>query len=240
MEPIRKVPRGGVMMRWQWILVAGALALAACERGHSPSVQAPLAPGDTVAAMTARQRTTSALPGSQGALLLSIDDITRGQVMASVMMRDGITIAGRRSIRPGDLMRFDHAGRHWEVRLVALQNALVGDDYAQFEVAVSTRIPPPLVVDDRARIEQLISRIEQRGDLVFIRSSKEHSGAEAAAHLRRKWKAAGAPAMDIGTFIDRIGSRSETDGTEYQVRLLDGRTVSAREFLRGEQAAMDR
>ncbi len=62
----------------------------------------------------------------------------------------------------------------------------------------------------RLEIAALISRVEQSDGVVFIRNGSEHSAAEAAAHLRRKLRAAHGRVHTAEQFIDHIGTRSSS------------------------------
>ncbi|HVP10886.1 MAG TPA: DUF5329 family protein [Phycisphaerae bacterium] len=84
---------------------------------------------------------------------------------------------------------------------------------------------------DEDRIEQLL-RFVEHSDVVFIRNGSEYDGAEAAAHLRDKLRAAGLQHPTVDQFIENIASRSSAVGQPYQVRLTDGRTVDAGPWLR--------
>ncbi len=64
---------------------------------------------------TQYQRTTIALPGSAGQLLLTIDDITGGQTMASLEWRDGERVAGPRALYLSDHLDFSVGMQHWRL-----------------------------------------------------------------------------------------------------------------------------
>ena len=84
------------------------------------------------------------------------------------------------------------------------------------------------------KIEWLISRVASLEDAVFIRNGDEHSPAEAAKHMRRKWKNAGDKIKTAEAFIERLATRSSLSGKPYKIRFKDGKEVESGPWLRGE------
>lgn len=82
-------------------------------------------------------------------------------------------------------------------------------------------------------IEALITRVGQSAGMVFIRNGQEYSAAQAAAHLRRKLRAANGRIRSAEAFIDHIGTRSSLSGHAYRVRLPDGRQLDSAPWLYG-------
>ena len=87
------------------------------------------------------------------------------------------------------------------------------------------------------KIEQLLLAIGE-SDLKFIRNKEEHSAGEAAAHLRKKLKAAQtsffAPSKDKWTaamFIEKVASKSSLSGKSYMIKKSDGQLVEAKAWL---------
>lgn len=93
---------------------------------------------------------------------------------------------------------------------------------------------------EQARIDRLIRSIRERKDALFIRNGREYSCAQAAEFLQGKLKWQIDRIATVHDFIDRIGSRSDTSGDIYRVRLADGRVVSSADFLRGQLAHIER
>jgi hypothetical protein len=83
---------------------------------------------------------------------------------------------------------------------------------------------------ETARIQKLIDLIRSNKGAVFIRNGQEHTPAEAADHLERKWKAAGAAITTAEEFIDKIASRSSTTGEPYRIQFDRGES-DASEWL---------
>lgn len=173
------------------------------------------------------QRTTTALPGSDGQLLLTIDDITGGQTLTSLEWRDGERVAGPRSLSTGGSVEFVVDGQRWRLRMTLLHNELIGNDWAEFvlEPAASVAAQP------ESEIDALILAIDGLEQVQFIRNGQSYTAHEAAQHLRQKWRAAGAQIRSAEDFISGIASQSSSTGEPYLLRFPDGRTVSAQLWL---------
>ena len=177
--------------------------------------------------LTVAQRSTTPVPGSEGRLELTLDDITAGQVAVSLATSDAETILPVRSMREGDATDFHYRGATLRLRLLRLHNLLLGQDSAEFRIEAA----PPAGLPEDEKIERLIESIAAMPAAVFIRNGSEHRADEAAEHLRRKWKAAGGVTAE--QFIERIASRSSLSGQPYLIRHADGTQTTAEEFFRG-------
>jgi hypothetical protein len=80
--------------------------------------------------------------------------------------------------------------------------------------------------DERNKIERLLEALKT-SDAVFIRNGVDYSGADAAAHLRRKWNSAGDKIKTAQQFIDELASKSSSSGKPYQIRRADGTIVDS-------------
>ncbi|MHC4958692.1 MAG: DUF5329 family protein [Planctomycetota bacterium] len=178
---------------------------------------APQEPDDAVLELPTRltliQRHDADVPGSNGRLRVHIGDITRGQVELTLSHRDGRVLIPATSMTQHDRRRFSFAGRRYGVEIAILRNNLLGDDWAEllFHEGPS----------ERELIEMLLECVRE-SSLTFVRNGKPHVGAEAAAHLRRKWEAAGERIATAEQFIEHVGTRSSTSGQRYEVRLANG------------------
>jgi hypothetical protein len=230
-----------------------------CSRevtSRKPAGQKPAAIGSRPVEVTLKQRSTAAALGSD--IRLTIDDITRGQVMVSLADSKGGVVLAATSLKEDESSPFTLNDEEYHITLRKLDNELIGDDFATFVIsrgAISshtapseTKAPPPSApvnqpgskelpkirtASEREKIEQLLSSIEADSSVVFIRNDAEHSATEAAEHLRAKWSAAG----DINSadeFIEKIASKSSLSGEPYRVCLPDGTVVSAGDYLRGK------
>lgn len=104
-----------------------------------------------------------------------------------------------------------------------------------FVIATLLALVPGIALAARPSpdIDALIARVEQARGVVFIRNGSEHSSAEAAAHLRRKLRAARGRIVTAEQLIDRLGTRSSWSGIAYRVRFADGRQLDSATWLRG-------
>ena len=180
--------------------------------------------------LTVKQRSTTGIPGSDGKLFITCDDITRGQVMVSVVDDEGIPVLGPVSLKKGAARAFHVSNDVYRLTLQELNNALVGEDFASFVVSD----PSSGVLSESDKIEHLIALIETMEGAVFIRNGTEHPPGEAADHLRMKLKAADGRIETASQFIDFIATRSSISGKDYLIRLPTGETVRAGEYLHGE------
>lgn len=90
-------------------------------------------------------------------------------------------------------------------------------------------VPAPQA--EAQKIEALIQAVAQLQDAVFLRNGAEHAPAEAAEHLRLKWRNAGSRVKAAPDFIRLCASGSSLSGKPYEIRFRDGRTVLARDWL---------
>jgi hypothetical protein len=186
--------------------------------------------------MKVKQRTTTPVPGSDDRLLLTLDDITKGQVMTSLAPKNGGIVLAPTSMGKGSTAGFQLEGAAYLLTLKELHNALIGQDYALFEITEQRG----RVLDEDARIERLLEAVAKLEGAVFIRNGAEHGPKEAAEHLRAKWNAKRKDVTSASRFIDLVATGSDVSGAPYRIRLPDGRTVAASEWLReklGEMAA---
>ena len=209
------------------MMICAAVFLCGCGAKTDPPSNASASPPlPTPARLDMAQRSTEPVTGSDGGLLLTIGDVTGGQVDVSLADAKGATVLAPRSMAPGDTADFDFEGRAYTLRLVDLHNELVGEDTATFAVLAAGTGSS----DEADRIERLIRHIAGLKGATFIRNGTAHDAAEAAEHLRRKWRAAGVE-MSAAQFIDAIASESSMSGRKYRIRFSDGREVESGAYL---------
>jgi hypothetical protein len=167
---------------------------------------------------------------------LTVDDITRGQVMASLVDKDGRPVLAPTSLKKGDSATFTLGEKIYSLTLNDLNNALVGEDFATLVISAG---PVVGAMSERDKIERLLSLIEQADTDVFIRNGVEHSAKDAADHLRSKWQAAGGEIATAEEFIVEIATSSSLSDEPYRVRTADGNEVSASEYLRAKLAQIE-
>jgi hypothetical protein len=233
-------------------VVAVLLVLGCPKQQETPPPLQQAPPSGPVLAdlpieMTVKQRTTTAVPGSDEALSVTIDDVTRGQVMVSMADKSGNIVLAPTSLAAGKSATFKLGEDSYSVALKKLDNELVGDDSATL---VLSDWPPAkeLSQDDSTsqdknanetasehdKIEMLIDYVGSLEGAVFIRNGEEHSPTEAADHLRRKWESAGNEIATANDFIEKLASRSSVSGEEYKLRFKDGTELRSSEYLRDQ------
>ncbi len=82
------------------------------------------------------------------------------------------------------------------------------------------------------KIEALIAHIAQLQGATFVRNGSDHTPAEAAEHLRMKWRRAGDRVKTADDFIRLCASKSYLSGKPYQIRFADGRVFDTGPYLR--------
>ena len=117
------------------------------------------------------------------------------------------------------------------VRGVGLWLALL---VATFAATFAAATEPTTRPTEQARIEALIGAVGRLQGAVFIRNGSEHTAAEAASHLRLKWKNAGRRVRSAEDFIRVCATESSITGRKYVIRFASGREVDAADYLRIE------
>lgn len=83
------------------------------------------------------------------------------------------------------------------------------------------------------KIEWLIAFIaKQEG--TFIRNGSEYTPAQAAEHLRMKWKKAGDKISTAQDFIKHLASSSSVSGKPYQIKFKNGQVLNVGILLQAE------
>ena len=104
--------------------------------------------------------------------------------------------------------------------------------------AQPVRAAPP--AQEQSRIERLIRYVESQKAMKFIRNGSEYTAEDAGKFLRGKLEAMGSEVTTARQFIKRIASRSSMSGQPYHVRMPDGQTVLAENFLEDELQRIER
>jgi len=219
------------MFGWQRAIGSIGIVLAfGCSRdgGGAAATVASSPISELPQGLRVQQRTTTPVPGSGGALELTIDDITRGQVMVTLLRNGCEALIGPVSMRTGDRRTFTIENARLCLKLDAFEISLLGTDYANFVIEAAAQ-----ETSARSEIEKighLIDTVARLDGAVFLRNGAEHSPGEAAEHLRRKFAASSDDVQTAEQFVASVASRSSLTGEEYRIRFSDGRTVTVREF----------
>ena len=87
---------------------------------------------------------------------------------------------------------------------------------------------------EAAKIQALISTVEKSHGLVFIRNGSTHDPAQAASHLRLKWKNAGKRVHTAEDFIRYCATGSSLSGKPYRIQFADGRTEQSAVYFHAQ------
>ena len=93
---------------------------------------------------------------------------------------------------------------------------------------------------EKVKIDFLLRTIGSLEGARFIRNGSAYTAAEAEAHLRLKWGAAGKRVSSAKDFIRYCATESSMSGLPYQITWSDGRTVTAAAFLSQKLSEYDR
>ena len=213
--------------------------LSGCGRTEHTSAPEPATPIVLVAPVefTVSQRSTTPLPGSNEKLVITIDDITKGQVMITLSWQNGTPVVDTRSVRQNDVVAFTVSNHTYKIKLKRLTNVLVGEDSAVFQLWPTT-IERDKVLSQSQKIETLILSLRQLVGAKFIRNEQEHTLDKAIAHMRKKWKWKRSEIKTAEDFIMIVGSKSSTSGKPYMIRLPDGTETKAEEWFSKQLALM--
>lgn len=110
------------------------------DLGPYPPLVIPAAPSDLKgqdlpAKLTVYQRRSASVPGTNGWLTVQLGDITGGKVMVSLLDAHGSPIRPKALLAEGEALPFSLGQKRYTVRIEKMVNLLVGEDYAELEVA---------------------------------------------------------------------------------------------------------
>ena len=91
--------------------------------------------------ITVVQRGAQDIPGLQGQAQVRIDDITNGQVLLTLADGKGGPLVAPTPVRESDVMPFKIGGQEFFLHVRKLENELLGDDYAVFDISSKNRWP---------------------------------------------------------------------------------------------------
>lgn len=226
--------------------LAAVTLVTGCQKATPPvNTPAPVAVAPKIANLPARlnvkQRSTTVVPGSDGKLSVTVDDVTAGQTMVSVLDAASQPIMGPVSMSEGKSATFTFAEHEYAIAMEKLDNALIGEDYVTLVISDSAAEGDAAAesLTEQEKIERLIIAVEALEGATFVRNGTEHTPAEAAEHLRLKLGNAGNRITTAEQFIDHLASKSSISGDEYTIRMADGKVINAGDFLRAELANLE-
>ena len=80
-------------------------------------------------------------------------------------------------------------------------------------------------------VDYLIARVE-KSDWKFVRNGDDHSGKEAAEHMRRKYNHFKKEIKTPEDFIEKCAAKSELSGKPYMVKKPDGTMVKCQDWMK--------
>jgi hypothetical protein len=152
-----------------------------------------------------------------------------------VSTKDGASLLAPISLVPGVSATFKVDGQACVLTLKELDNQLIGDDQATFNISEKSK-----ELSEKEKIEKLIEHIATLRGAKFIRNDGEHAAEEAAEHLRTKWKAAEKEILTARQFIALIATKSMVSDRPYEIRLANGTTVAAGKYLQDRLAELEK
>lgn len=222
------VLEGGALLR-ERLQGEGALEIEVRLGGSSAVFAFAVVPGklplpDGSAQFVVQQRRSAMVPGSNGWLVVRIDDITMGGVLLDVATAEGAVLVPQQVVHEREALEFALADERYVLVIEKLVNLLIGDDHAELRVERAAGF-------QQDRIALLIRAVGGSED-TFVREGKDHTGAMAMQFLIAKLGSHRGPPPTVDEFVDTIASKSSKSGEPYQVRRKDGVTVTMQEWLR--------
>ena len=81
-------------------------------------------------------------------------------------------------------------------------------------------------------VDYLIAQVEKADGVKFLRNGDEHTGKEAAKHMRRKYDHFKKEIKTPEDFIDKCASKSELSSKPYVIKKADGSTVKCEDWMK--------
>jgi len=94
-----------------------------------------------------------------------------------------------------------------------------------------------LTADEKQQIDKLIVFVEN-SDCLFVRNGDEHSGKDAAKHIKRKYKHSRDEIASPEEFIELSATKSSMSGKYYHIRCEDQPEVKSKDWLLQELSSM--
>lgn len=88
--------------------------------------------------LTVKQWECQPIPGLDEAVQIQLGDITKGQVLLSLVTKEGQELLPETSVQKNDLVTFLWEEKTYGIRVLELKNLLTGDDFATLSVSLAT------------------------------------------------------------------------------------------------------
>ncbi len=129
---------------WLRFSLAGLLFIVLCWAGVLTGMRVgwdlPRLDPDPLT-ITVMQGGAQEIPGLKGLAKVHIDDITRGQVVLSVVDDATRSLVTPKSVRQGEVVSFKVKGVRFYLRVARLKNKLLGGDFGEFEISSKDEWP---------------------------------------------------------------------------------------------------
>ena len=181
--------------------------------------------------MTVVQRETVTIASSDDEeLAITIGDITGGRVSVSIIERkEGKTVLPFQYMRSGEIVSFHHNSVTYKLHLKRLQNFIVGDDKAYFQI-YNKGNRPPLTTEEE--VEKLLQHLSELKGAVLVRNGEVYSVKNGVSHLIFKAQAFNSEINSSEDFINLIASKSDSSGELYMIHFVDAsESISLNEWL---------
>jgi hypothetical protein len=186
---------------------------------------------DGRAQFVVQQRKSAAVPGSNGWLIVRLDDITMGGVLLDVETATGTVVVPQQIVHEREAVEFALADERYVLVIEKLVNLLIGEDHAELRVERAAGFRPD-------RIGQLVRAVGASED-VFLREGKEYAGPLAMQFLIARLGSVRGPGPTVDEFVDTFASKSSRTGEPYHVRRKDGTTVTMQEWLQAARRELE-
>jgi len=230
-----------------WVLEGGATLRERVQDAEAVEIEAKLGgssfvfpfavvPGklplrDGRAQFVVQQRRSAQVPGSNGWLVVCIDDITMGGVLLGIETATGTVVVPAQVVHERDAVEFALADERYVLVIEELRNLLIGEDHAELRVERAAGFQPD-------RIGQLVRAVGASED-TFVREGKDWTGALAMQFLVARLGSIKGPGPTVDEFVDTIASKSSKTGEPYHVRRKDGTTVTMQEWLQAARKELE-
>ena len=81
-------------------------------------------------------------------------------------------------------------------------------------------------------VDYLIAQVEKADGVKFIRNGDEHTGKEAAEHMRRKYNHFKKEIKTPEDFVEKCAAKSELSGKPYAIKKSDGTTEKCQDWMK--------
>lgn len=217
------------MTRFMWtvVLLFECMVIASEQDGHR---DAPISV-DMPFEFRVKQRSTTIVPKSDDKLVLTLGDITRGQVQITLEHQDGRQFIPKRTVMWRETIAFAIDEHAYKLQLKELDEHLFRQDYAIFQLWPVTAEAEAVLLEQR-KIKALIKSLGHFGGGNFVKDHRKYHIDTGIRHLEGEWRKRKADIKTADDFIRKAELRSPSTDKPYFMRGGDGGTVELEKWLR--------